>query len=72
MIISLQDFGMEIPEEDKEFIFDRFHQEDYGGATGLCICKEIITKAVGKIWFESEIGNGTTFYLSLLINKKES
>ena len=51
MIISLQDFGMGIPVEDKEFIFDRFHQEDYGGATsmglvlGLCICKEIITKA---------------------------
>ena len=74
VICSVQDFGEGIPENEYDKIFGRFYRisgnnlHTYPGlGLGLYISKEIIEKHHGKIWLQSEIGKGTTFYFSLPI-----
>ena len=74
VIFSVQDFGEGIPENEYDKIFGRFYRisgnnlHTYPGlGLGLYISKEIIEKHHGKIWLESELGKGTTFYFSLPI-----
>jgi signal transduction histidine kinase len=70
--VSVRDTGIGIPMEEQERIFDRFYQVD-GGSTrqhrgtglGLTICKHIIENHHGRIWVESELGEGSTFYFVL-------
>jgi light-regulated signal transduction histidine kinase (bacteriophytochrome) len=68
-IFKVSDNGIGMDEEyfDKIFlIFQRLHQKNdkYGGTgIGLAVCKRIIQRHHGRIWLESQIGKGTTFYL---------
>jgi len=69
ILFSIKDNGGGISPEDCDSIFDPFTQIDtsltrkHGGAgLGLAICKSLVTKLGGKIWVESELGKGTTFY----------
>lgn len=72
VIVGVQDFGIGIPKDQQKKIFERLHQASTlpgktfpGLGMGLYISREIIRRHKGKIWVESELGRGSTFYLSL-------
>ncbi len=67
---AIADNGIGIPAEyqNKIFIlFERLHGKDAypGTGLGLALCKQIIERHGGRIWVESEVGNGSTFYFTL-------
>ena len=71
--ISIKDSGAGIPENIRSRIFEPFFTtKDVGRGTGqgLSLAHAVIVKKhSGKIWFESELGKGTTFFIRLpLIN----
>jgi two-component system, NtrC family, nitrogen regulation sensor histidine kinase NtrY len=64
--ISVADNGKGIPEEIQARIFEpRFSTKSSGMGLGLAIVKKIVESAGGKIYFESEVGKGTTFFVEL-------
>lgn len=70
---SIKDNGVGIPEEYHEKIFQIFQSignQERSTGIGLSIVKKIIDRYNGKIWLESEIGMGTTFYFTLAKNPK--
>ena len=66
VLITVTDNGMGISKEAAKKIFvPNFTTKTSGTGLGLAICKGIVENAGGQIWFESEAGRGTTFYISL-------
>jgi signal transduction histidine kinase len=72
--VRISDTGIGIPLEDQKRIFERFfksdrsHSRKYGGSgMGLAIVKQIVSLHQGDIEVESEVGQGTTFIVSLPI-----
>lgn len=75
VLITMKDQGAGIPETELEQIFQPFKQVDssdtrhYGGlGLELAICEQIIQQHQGKIWVESTLGEGSTFYVALPIS----
>jgi two-component system, sensor histidine kinase and response regulator len=70
--LSVADFGIGMESEDAKAIFNSVINspgvgtaKERGLGIGLSICKELIEKLGGKIWAESEMGNGSTFHLTI-------
>lgn len=71
-IIRVKDSGAGIGPEDLPHIFQKFYRADNsdtreigGTGLGLYLVKEKIEKMGGKVWVESELGRGSTFYIGL-------
>jgi signal transduction histidine kinase len=66
ILLSIKDNGNGIPEHLREKIFEpNFTTKSSGTGLGLAFVKNSIENAGGKVWFETTINEGTTFYISL-------
>jgi PAS domain S-box-containing protein len=72
LLFSITDQGRGIPADKLEVIFEQFQQVDLsdsrkrgGTGLGLAICRNIVQQHGGKIWVESLLGKGSTFYFAL-------
>jgi len=79
LIFYVRDTGIGIPKEKQNAIFERFFQVEsgisrlYGGTgLGLSIAKGLIEVLGGKIWLDSELGQGSTFYFSFPYTSEET
>jgi signal transduction histidine kinase len=74
--VSVSDTGPGIPPHDVPFLFERFWQgtrEGRGSAgLGLAIARGIAEGHGGRIWVESEVGRGTTFFFTLPLDRGEA
>lgn len=73
--ISIKDTGVGIPEDEAKNLFNKFFRASNisktkieGSGLGLYIVKNVIEKHGGKIWAESVLNRGTTFYITLPTN----
>lgn len=78
VLVYVSDTGIGIAPENHELIFERFNQvgdilteKPSGTGLGLSICREIINHHSGRIWLESELGKGSTFYFTLPLNSQD-
>lgn len=72
LLVTFSDRGPGIPKAYLPYIFERFYRvpgdrSSMGSGLGLYICNQIIMAHHGKIWVESELKKGTTFYIQLPI-----
>lgn len=64
--LEIRDYGKGIKEEEKDKLFvPNFTTKSSGSGLGLAITKKILNAMNGQIWFESTLGKGTSFYVSL-------
>ncbi len=73
ILIEVCDTGMGIPKEKHEKLFRIDEQtttlgtnNEKGTGLGLILCSELVQKNEGRIWLESEVNKGTTFFFTLL------
>jgi signal transduction histidine kinase/ligand-binding sensor domain-containing protein/ActR/RegA family two-component response regulator len=75
----VQDTGIGIPRDRLEHVFDAFTQVDgsmarrFGGTgLGLTICRQLVAMMGGRIWVESELGQGSAFQFTVKLNRGQT
>ncbi len=72
--MEIHDTGIGFPQEEAETIFDKFQQAKHGDTLldrpkgtglGLAICREIVNRHGGRVWAQSQLGQGSVFTLVL-------
>lgn len=70
-LISVKDSGIGIPQVERDKIFDKFFRgsdarkiDPEGSGLGLTVAKKVVEALGGRLWFDSKIGRGSTFYFS--------
>ncbi|MDL2362832.1 MAG: PAS domain-containing sensor histidine kinase [Patescibacteria group bacterium] len=78
LLVTVSDTGWGIPKQSQDQIFSKFfrapnivRRETTGTGLGLYLVKGLVETLGGKIWFKSEEGKGTKFYLSIKPLKKQ-
>ncbi|MEX5217014.1 MAG: PAS domain S-box protein [Nitrospira sp.] len=71
LLFSVRDTGIGIPADKLDIIFESFSQADHsttrqysGTGLGLTISKKLVERMGGRIWVESELGSGSTFFFT--------
>jgi signal transduction histidine kinase len=75
VILEVTDDGPGIPIIDQAHIFDKFYRgqnmdKQQGSGLGLAIVKSIVDAHQGRIWVESTVGQGSSFFIVLPVNRK--
>jgi PAS domain S-box-containing protein len=78
LAFAVQDNGIGIPEDDQPRLFEKFYRgtnrealAQRGTGLGLAIVKSIAERHEGKVWVESELGKGSTFYLQVPVAQRK-
>jgi two-component system, sensor histidine kinase and response regulator len=76
---QVKDTGSGVPEENRQRIFEPFEQGNGSGnrnfrgtGLGLAISRQLTTMMGGRIWFDTEVGAGTTFHFTVRLGVSES
>jgi signal transduction histidine kinase len=79
LCVSVTDTGEGIPVEEQSRIFERFYQSEPntqgkagGYGLGLAIAKLIVEQHGGRIWVQSRVGSGSTFFFTIPLNLRPS
>lgn len=78
ILFTVSDSGPGIPEDELETIFTPYvqtlsgMQENSGSGLGLPISRDLAQAHGGKLWVESKVGNGTTFYVTIPLDLRPS
>jgi K+-sensing histidine kinase KdpD len=77
VLVEVNDGGIGIPTQELERVFERFHrvenevtQRVRGAGLGLAVCRGIVAAHGGRIWVESTLGVGSTFYFTLPVSTR--
>jgi signal transduction histidine kinase len=72
LVVAVRDEGIGIAEEQRAKVFEKFYRADVPAAQntrglglGLAICRQIVEAQGGRIWVESQLGRGATFFFTV-------
>jgi signal transduction histidine kinase len=78
VVFEIQDTGIGIAPSDLPRLFEKFYRArqrearaQHGSGLGLAIVRSIAEQHGGKVWVESELGKGSTFYLQIPLKQKQ-
>jgi len=74
-VIAVRDFGRGLSKADQEQIFKRSYRVDYdkeGSGLGLSIAENLVSENQGKLWVDSQLTEGSVFYLQLPLTFPEN